>query len=435
MGDHGETKSGRRNSAGFSREAQLIRRLTAFLKDSSGAILPLAAVMMPVILGMAAVGVDASLWMMQQRNLQTAADAAVIAGAWETANGNSGGANAAALGEAQNNGYTGNSIALVYGTDDQDRTTITTTIEENSYVFLSSVLFGSNVRPAVTAASVIMLPTTDFCLLSLDPSADGAITAVGNVSIDSGGCGMAINSNSASALDLTGNVDINMGDVSIVGNDSVNGSVNFQHTGLTTGAARTPDPYADLQVPDHPAICDHNNLSLHADTTLNPGVYCGGLSITGGTITFNAGVYYMVDGDFTVNGNAILTGDEVSFVFTSSGAGGSYGTVQINGGGNGTFSAPAEGSDMEGVVFYQDREAPGGQSCGSILGNAEVNIDGAVYFPSNCLDFGGNSASAAGLCTRLIASTIRLHGTPNLSNDCEDSAARDISQYAVKLVL
>ena len=43
--------------------------------------------------------------------------------------------------------------------------------------------------------------------------------------------------------------------------------------------------------------------------TINPGVYCNGISVhAGATLTLNPGIYYLDQGSLSVNGGATLTG-------------------------------------------------------------------------------------------------------------------------------
>ncbi len=64
---------------------QKILSKLAFFRSESGSVMTLASMIFPVVVGMAALGVDTSNWMMERRNLQTAADAAALAAAWEAA--------------------------------------------------------------------------------------------------------------------------------------------------------------------------------------------------------------------------------------------------------------------------------------------------------------------------------------------------------------
>lgn len=57
----------------------------SFVKGQSGSTLPFIALALPAIFGVVGLGTDASLWMFQKRNLQIAADNAVLAAGWELA--------------------------------------------------------------------------------------------------------------------------------------------------------------------------------------------------------------------------------------------------------------------------------------------------------------------------------------------------------------
>lgn len=414
-------------------------------RDLCGSIMPMTAIMLPVILGTAGMGVDASMWMMNKRDLQSAADAASIAAAWEYANNRDGDIEEAALREAQNNGYDPDSngeLEIEQGVDDEGRAMFTANISQEDQAYFSSIVYTDAIYTSAAAASVVLIPTDDFCMLALDPEADGAVTAVGSVEIDASGCGIAVNSNSDSALDLTGSVVVNIGDLNIVGDMEVDGSVDLSYNNLETNSSRVPDPYEDLEVPDFTACSRAQVRSgptrITRDTTLNPGVYCGGITITGNeNVTFNPGVYIIDGGDFSVTGGGQLLGEGVSFVLTNSGEG-SYGRLDITGGKEVLFSAPEEGEDMEGVVFYQDREAPESSQCNSLTGTSAIEMLGAAYFPSNCFTIGGNNDASSSLespCSRIIAKTIKLHGNPSIGNNCDGSAAKDIGMYSVKLVM
>lgn len=423
----------------------LRKKITSFLADKSGSLLPLTAVMLPLLLGATGVGVDVSMWLKNRRDMQSAADAAAIAGAWEIAYDFSESfAEDAALKEALKNGYTdtvGNDLAVAFGTTDDGNPKVTVTLTRKDTKYFSQVVYKGDVSATVSAAAAVLTPNSDFCLLSLDPTADGALTAVGAVDLDSSLCGIAVNSNSDTAVDLSGNVDINidLSDLSIVGGLEISGSVDLTTGNTITNAPKATDPYEDLEPPEEvdDTDCDHNNFSIGGTGTISPGVYCGGIRITGnGTITFNPGLYYLYAGDLDISGNGNIIANNVSIILTGSEEDG-YGNLDVSGGKDMLFTAPADGSPMEGVAFFQDRNAPDDGSCNSLLGNSALDVFGATYFPSRCLEIGGNagdSASSANPCSRIIAKRIRLHGTPNIGNACGGLPVDDIGYLSVVLV-
>src|SRR5579863_7831940 len=77
-----------------------------------GAVLPLIAVCLAVLMGFAGVGVDVGYWEYQQRQQQNAADAAAVGGAQQlvySSCANSTAAQSAAQGDASDNGFTNGS--------------------------------------------------------------------------------------------------------------------------------------------------------------------------------------------------------------------------------------------------------------------------------------------------------------------------------------
>ena len=303
----------------------VIRVFKRFIEDQRGAVLPMAVVMFPIILGMAGLGVDTSRWMMIRRDLQNAADAAAIAGAWEVANGYQLNYQAAGLREAIENGYDntipGANLDVIYILEEDGTEKVTANLEMPAKVLFAGLVFGENVKLANAAATAIIGPTGNYCILSLDEEADAAVSAVGTADVDANGCGLAVNSGSDTALDLTGNVIVNVGDVSIVGEEDVGNNVTFNYDSLRTNANPIPDPYRNLEVPDYAGWPDC--VVVANATTSGNCVFRGGRSIAGNaSFTFAPGVYIFEDGDLRITGNSgTVSGDGVSLVFTGTSPG------------------------------------------------------------------------------------------------------------------
>ncbi len=415
-----------------------------YIKSEAGSILPLTAGLLPVIVGAAGIGVDVGSWVMTKRSLQTAADAAVVAAAWEIANGHGDYAEFAGMKEARNNGFVdGGSNVLDLVIDDSSGATIVTArIRQKARVYFSQILFRDDVFVANAAASAVIDSGGGFCMLSLDESASGAITTSGAVEINAAGCGMAMNSGADDALSLNGAVDINIGDVSIAGGYKVKGgAAKFNYATMKTKASRTRDPYADLEN-DQESSCSKNDskspVKVSQSETLKPGVYCGGLDISGNVnITFEPGVYVIDGGDFSVSGAGSLYGEGVTFILTNSGNG-EYGNINISGGKKIDFTAPAEGEPWEGIVIYQDAPEDSSSKQNKFTGTSEINITGVIYTPNRGISFGGNNSTSGNdpeVCTKVIAKTITLHGNPAFGNACEGTGVRDIGTYSVKLIM
>lgn len=426
---------------------------SAFLNyaaDQAGAILPAAAVMMLVILGAAGLGVDVGMWNLNQRNLQTAADAAAISGAWEIQSGNEDNVDDAALKEAIANGYidiAGNNLDIEIGENDDGETTVKATVTQKGQKYLSSFIFQNDIMIATTATAAILLVPGDFCMLSLDPTASGSLLFNGNITVNSLGCGLAVNSNHpTAALNVNGNsANINVGDVSVVG--GIDGEQVINSPSIKTGVSPFADPYSDLTIPAGNGCTTAQVNAGPARPSSIPAAnaegvrkLCGGLLVKNNeTLNLPAGVYIVDGGDVDIKG--VVTGTGVTLILTKTGSAGTYGNMNVSG--QLTMSAPLPGdldpawSDYEGLAIYQDRNATSSATCNDVRGNAAVVVSGTMYFPSRCLDIGGTpSTSGAPICSRIIATTIKLHGNPNMDNACEGTGARDIEASGkVRLIL
>lgn len=414
-----------------------------FLNNDDGAILPMAAVMFPVIMGMVGLGVDASAWMMSHRNLQNAADAAAVSAAWEIAYGYDD-YEEAGLREAENNGYdptrAGSHLNIELVTEDDGTQKISADLQTQAPLWFSRLILSDEVTLANAAATAIIEPSGNYCILSLDETADGAISAMGNAEVDANGCGLAVNSNSDNALDFTGSVVMHVGDVSIVGEHEVGSNVDFEYQSIRTNANPIPDPYTDIEVPSY---AGRNVFTSNADRkatgtkTFQPGVYVGGLSTTGnGTVTFADGIYIIDGGDLSFGGGGAVVGENVTFILTNSSNPANTGIITITGGKTFDLSAPDEGMDMSGILLYQDRRSTNTARM-KFVGGSTVDLDGLIYTPSATMDFGGNNTTTSpDTCTKIIAQKVKLHGTPGLGNSCEgNSDIRDFGKPNIRLVL
>jgi hypothetical protein len=199
--------------------------------------------------------------------------------------------------------------------------------------------------------------------------------------------------------------------------DTGSGTVSPPHT---TGTSAITDPFAGLTAPTvggctytYPAY--PTVISDSSPHTLSPGVYCGGLAISGsGNITFNTGTYIINGGSgsnsFAYSGSGNLSGTNVTFFITGK-SGYTAEPISISGSGNLTFSAPSTGS-YEGLLFYQD---PSASYAGTNTYSGSGNVTGTFYFPTTTLSYSGSGSSA--LMQGLVANKIIFSGSGNFSKD------------------
>jgi hypothetical protein len=166
------------------------------------------------------------------------------------------------------------------------------------------------------------------------------------------------------------------------------------------------DPFKNLAEPAVSGPC----LTLPGGAgaaTLSPGRYCGG-GILKGNKTFLPGVYVMDGGTFRTNATANVSGTGVTFFMTNNA------TVDMNGSAHVDFKAPTSGT-YKGVLFYGDRD--NSYASNKFNGNATSKLTGAMYFPSQDVQFLGNFSGNNG-CMRIVAATIKFTGSSDMNADC-----------------
>lgn len=409
-------------------------------RDEDGAILIVVALAMTLLMALMGVGIEVGSWYMTRRALQTAADAAAIAGALESARGNPGGIVSAAEKEAARNGVSlsdGDSV-VVYNPPTSGtlvgRSDAVEAIVTRQQQALFSVVVHSGPVTISSRAVAMVNDTGRACVLALDGSRDSAVRARGTPDIQMAGCMIAANSNAASAIDLSGNASVTAQSLWTAGGVAVGGSAAVQLASpATTQAWPLLDPYANLQVGAVPAC---SGINLKKATTI-PGnsTICGGAHLTGGTYTISpSGPVYIDGGDLKLSGKTSLIGQDSTIVLTNKRSGGPVGGIDISGGSSLSIHAPsAQNNPFRGIAIYQD---PAASSSGTnkFNGNAAMDISGALYFPSQEVEWSGNNSMNGPGCVQIVALAVTFTGNAALANDnCAAVGASPIATTAARL--
>jgi Flp pilus assembly protein TadG len=184
------------------------------------------------------------------------------------------------------------------------------------------------------------------CVLSLNTTASGATTAQGSTSVTLNGCSLYDNSNSSTALTVGGSATLSALSVGVVGGVSGNAGITATQ-GIRTGVGAVADPYASYSFPKFFG-CNQQKFTAKSTITIDPGVYCDGISVNAGAnVTLNSGIYYIDGGGLSVNGGATITGSGVTLVFTKK-TGNSWPTVTINGNATVNLTPPKSGPVLPG---------------------------------------------------------------------------------------
>jgi len=265
--------------------------------------------------------------------------------------------------------------------------------------FFSQFVFDDNA--IVAARSVARAVAMDTCVWALEEVDTGlTITGTADLTLD---CGIFVNSTNSAALDEVGTACVTVSSIRVSG--GANGAC--LNPDPITGVPPYPDPLADAAPPSFGG-CDYNGKVrvTGGHVTLQPGVYCKGIDISGGaTVTFNSGIYVIKGSWIRVAGDSSIQGDQVGFYLTSGTGGHAEADITAT---TIDLSAPETG-DMEGIIFFQDRSAPTTKS-NMIAGSAGLELDGALYFPTTRLDLAGVSSKMLP-APMVVAREIRFVGT------------------------
>ncbi len=146
--------------------------------------------------------------------------------------------------------------------------------------------------------------------------------------------------------------------------------------------------------------------------TLDPGVYCGQISVaSGGTLNFNEGMYVLDTAGLTIASDGVVNGSDVSFYITEDSGQGD--NISISANAQVSLSAPSDG-EMPGVLFYQDRNSPTNINH-NFTGQATTSLQGILYFPNQDLMFSGGSATDP-VPTIIVANTVHFTGNTEIGD-------------------
>ncbi|WP_150291955.1 pilus assembly protein TadG-related protein [Sphingobium estronivorans] len=403
------------------------------LRDRTGNVLMMAAASMPILVGAAGLATDTVQWTLWKRQIQRQADSAALAGAYALAQGFSASASATSdinrlslvtlsqtptIENAPTAGaYAGNNSAV--------RVVLQTTRD-----LPFSKMLGVKAPVISGDATAAVISQGEYCIVSLEKTSAVGITLQGNATVDLG-CGIATNSRSSNAVSAGGSSTVTANPVAAVG--GLQSSSNYvAPTTLLPYTIPQPDPYAALPTPSVSGCSGKVSVNPNGSSSIGPGCYKG-FDIKG-TLNMAPGTYYVDGSSFSANAQAVINGTGVTIILTSSNAAtnpSQIATVDINGGATINLSAPTSDT-YSGVLFYQDRRALD-SATNKINGNSSSSYQGAIYFPSQELQFNG-TAGMTTKCIKMVSRRVIFTGNSQIVNQCAGTGTTPITGSLVKLV-
>ncbi len=424
-----------------------------------GAVLVLTALLLPVLLGVTGLVIDAGLLMVSSRKAQNAADAAATAAAFDLLLGrplDTARATALTYTRAHNQlsaanvsvnippsrgPYQGNTSYVEVIVQTSVRTVLIQVLGVNrDQSVRGRAVAGS--KPVNAAPGVIALDATARPGISV--GGNGSLTVKGNITVNSDGGGLdetgqsINNGNAGNAMTVSNNATIRATDMRVVG--GVNTPSNFRQydstvpgTPLRTRSLPAPDPFLYLPPPTiatgaSPVVHAAVSVSGNAAVTLTPGVYPS-IAINSGTVVFQPGIYIIRGGDLKITEQDVtakgvmfyITGSDYD-VFTGlpdsedlyrsppAAGSASFGGVSINAGLQFTGLSDSS-SPYNGMLFYQRRL---NTKAFSIQGNSSAgNLAGTIYAKWAPMSISGQGTYGAQFIVRSMA----LSGNGNVTID------------------
>ena len=348
-------------------------RMRCLRGDSRGSLIVITALLFPVLLAFLGLALDVGMIYDVKRRQQKAADAGAMGGGHELwrLNNTYGEVSRAAKDDTARNGFDNargtTTVTVTYPFNGNEQVEVV--IEEQVPTYFARILGPEAVTVRSRAVSGLV-GYGDGCIFVMDPNARDAFKISGNADLRSE-CGVYINSDHPDAAGVQGGTScLDVPEIGLVGGMNYEGGSQECTSDYYGLMARVADPLMNtLQPPnlnDGLTARDAVSSSEGDVLTLDPGIYPD-ITITGGTVTLNPGLY-VIDGglmpgggNFTVNGGTVDGTSGVTFYLTNTSGDDSRWPV-INIAGNG--QTPCPGDDL------CDGGGGGGGGFGSLKTNA-----------------------------------------------------------------
>jgi hypothetical protein len=324
------------------------------------------------VIGSAGLATDTIQWALWKRQLQRTADSAAIAAVYGGIAGET--KNDAVSRDMTHNSHVASMPAIAYLTPAApyaaDANAVRLQLSYSKSLSFSS--FFLSAAPTITAeATATIVPSGEYCVVSLEEEAYTGIDATGSTVINMG-CGMITNSPDDQAAVAMGSASVTASPMAAVG--QIPASTGWgAGTVLQPFTLKQPDPFAGTPIPS-PSGCQSfanqaalvngsiNGVVDFSTTRTNPNaVYC--IKEGGSGMWDIKGDYRLGKGTYVLDATSLkmtetgaklsCTGCTIILTNSSSASNAPIGTVDISGG-TLNLQAPTSGT-YDGILFYQDK--------------------------------------------------------------------------------
>jgi Flp pilus assembly protein TadG len=423
-------------------------------RDKRGNAIIIMGAALPMVIGAAGLASDTIQWTLWKRQLQRAADSAAIAGVYTRyATGATTKVPSAIAHDIDLNDHTWMSLMsgypqITYPANSGVKTNqVQVTLKIQQRLPFSSLFMSA--APIITATSTAATVPAggSACFEALETANTTGLNFSGNAGIEAPDCDGFSNSGGSNASIARGSSDVTLNSVGGVG--GVQNSNNFHVTSYRPYSPALADPFSQVNPDFSQMKCNVGQTTTTTTghganqvttTSTTYGSYdltdadngnIANLKISDGTqancfhsisvasnttLTLPSGTYYINGGDLTVQGTLNCT--SCTFVLTNKDASSPIGNIKNNGNpaSKMNITAPSDSTNpYKGIAIYQDRRAPDCNVCNKINGNNASIIQGAIYLPSQELEYNGTGTTSA-ICTMFVARRLNFSGNSTTTN-------------------
>lgn len=388
-----------------------------FLHNDYGGIALQAAIALPVLILLAGSSLDLIRIRSFQQDLQLIADNSALYAARELAVSTNDAQRVQAVATSYAANILQNSEANISANLDTEAQIVTVSISAPPIVYFMNP-FEMIKSVGAEAQAQLSGRAGNLCLLALTEDKSNAIELNNRSSLTAENCTLYSNSLSNRSLRVNSTADIVVDQVILAG--GFRGNVEALSGEPITDAPQISDPLSGRIAP--PSLgCDFTDRIIDADigdSTIEPGIYCGGLVIDSAKVTAEPGEYIIKNGRLSVLNEGGLIGKNVGFYFTGNNA-----KLDFAAESNISLTAPRTGR-MAGLLFFSNKSNPLAKEVGLGAGLRDGHVIrsdnarelvGTIYLPDDKLVIDGNTPVAdRSDYTVIVAKAFELNNGPNL---------------------
>lgn len=400
-----------------------MRKVRHLFSNSGGNVAAPGAILFVVFLMMIGGTLDMMSVSNQKSSLQDLTDNAALAAVNELAIASRDVAHIKAVAEAFTEKSELNILSVISSVDlEQREVTVDVSAEPNTNFPKSMV----NLKTIDTSATARLSGRGgNICMIGLSPSAMSTLKMKSRARITADSCAIYSNSISKSSIWVASTAKVAADLICVAG--GYQGPANDAQHSTVEDCTPINDPLSMREGPTVEA-CDYWNTIISSSKALDPGTYCGGLTVDGGTAKLSPGEYVIKGGPLNVTNNGTIEGEYVGFYLYGADA-----KVQFDYDSNIALSAPKDGV-LTGLLLYSSpyetdraskrfrtskrdlRRTDGVQKPHHYIRSDNARrLVGTIYLPNGKLLIDGRSPIAdRSEYTVIIADTFELQDGPNL---------------------